>query len=156
MRVVAVLGYSGRRGSTLHPICARRLAHAEGLAHEADAIVLSGWARRGATSGEAELMHAAWQGPETQIVCDTNARNTAENVLAVARVARELGAKEVVLVTSRWHARRTRLLARAALRGTGIEVQTSSPDDSPPMRHRVRELAALLWASVQAVRLKSG
>jgi hypothetical protein len=54
------------------------------------------------------------------------------------------------------HARRARLLARAGLRGTGITVSTSSPDDSPPMRHRVRELAALLWAPVQAVRLKSG
>jgi uncharacterized SAM-binding protein YcdF (DUF218 family) len=156
MRLVAVLGYSERHGTTLHPICATRLAHAEGLAKDADAIVLSGWARQGAVSGEAELMHAAWQGPEAQIVLDTNARNTAGNAAAIARIARELGADEVVLVTSRWHARRARLLARAGLRGTGIAVSTSSPDDSPPMRHRVRELAALLWAPVQAVRLKSG
>jgi uncharacterized SAM-binding protein YcdF (DUF218 family) len=156
MRVVAVLGYSERRGAALHPICARRLAHAEALAQEGDAIVLSGWARRGAVTGEAELMQAAWRGPGAQIVCDTNARNTAENIVEVARIARRLGAEEIVLVTSRWHARRARLLARAGLRGTGIEVQTSSPDDAPPIRHRVRELAALLWARVQAVRLKSG
>ncbi len=156
MRVVAVLGYSERRASTLHPICARRLAHAERLVHEADAIVLSGWARRGAVSGEAELMHAAWHGPEAQIVLDTNARNTAGNAAAVARIARELGADEVLLVTSSWHARRAGLLARAGLRGTGIPVRTSSPDDAPAIRQRVRELAALAWAPVQAVRLKSG
>ena len=101
-------------------------------------------------------MHAAWEGPDVQMLLDTNARNTAGNAAAVARIARELGADEVVLVTSRWHARRAGLLARAGLRGTGIPVSTSSPDDSPPMRHRVRELAALVWAPVQAVRLKSG
>ena len=31
-RVVAVLGYSGRRRTRLHPICAERLAYAERLA----------------------------------------------------------------------------------------------------------------------------
>jgi uncharacterized SAM-binding protein YcdF (DUF218 family) len=101
-------------------------------------------------------MHAAWQGPETQIVCDTNARNTAENAAAIARIARELGATQVVLVTSGWHARRAGLLVRAVLRGTGIDVQTSSPEDPATVRQRVRELAALAWAPVQAVRLKSG
>ena len=156
MRLVAVLGYSGRRGSSLHPVCAERLAHAERLCCAEDAIVLSGWARKGAASGEAELMHAAWQGPEARIVLDTGARNTAENVTAVARIARELGAGEVVLVTSRWHARRASLLARAVLRGTGIDVSTSSPADTPTIRQRVREAAALAWAPVQAARLESG
>ena len=151
-----MLGYSGRRGTALHPVCARRLAHAERLARADDAIVLSGWARKGAASGEAELMHAAWQGPEAQIVLDRHARNTAENAAAVARAARELDVEEIVLVTSGWHARRARLLVRTVLRGTGIEVRTSSPDDPPTVRQRVREAAALAWAPVQAVRLKSG
>lgn len=156
MRLVAVLGYSCRRGSSLHPVCAQRLAHAERLARADDAIVLSGWARGGAASGEAELMHAAWRGPEAQLVLDRHARNTAENAAAVARVARDLDAEQIVLVTSGWHARRAALLVRRALRGTGIDVRTSSSDDPPTVRQRMREAACLVWAPVQAVRLKSG
>jgi uncharacterized SAM-binding protein YcdF (DUF218 family) len=156
VRVVAVLGYSGRRGGGLHPVCAQRLAHAEGLAEGADAIVFSGWARSRADGGEAELMRAAWQGPDVLLVCDSTARNTAQNAAAVARITRRLGATEVLLVTSRWHARRAALLLRAALRGSGIEVDASSPADSPGARLRLRELVCLAGAPFQALRLKSG
>ena len=101
-------------------------------------------------------MHAAWRGPEAQIVLDTNARNTAENAAAVARVARGLEVEEIVLVTSKWHARRAGLLTRAVLRGSAIDVRTSSPDDPPSVGQRLREAVALVWAPVQAARLKSG
>jgi uncharacterized SAM-binding protein YcdF (DUF218 family) len=155
MRVVAVLGYSARRAGPLHPVCAQRLAHAEGIAGGAGAIVFSGWARRGAESGEAELMHSAWQGPEAPIVCDTTARNTAQNAAVIARIARELEAEEVVLVTSRWHAPRAALLLRAALRGSGIRVSTSSPTGRANARLLLRELVCLLGAPYQARRLRA-
>jgi len=155
MRVVAVLGYSARRAGPLHPVCAQRLAHAEGLAEGAGAIVFSGWARPRAEIGEAELMQAAWKGPETPIVSDTTARNTAQNAAAIARVARELDADEVVLVTSRWHAPRAALLLRAALRGSGIRVSTSSPAGLPGARLLVRELLCLVGAPYQARRLRA-
>jgi len=41
-RVVAVLGYSGRDSSRLHPICAARLARAPELAGEGQPVILSG------------------------------------------------------------------------------------------------------------------
>jgi uncharacterized SAM-binding protein YcdF (DUF218 family) len=72
-------------------------------------------------------MRAAWRGPDVPVVCDTTARNTVENAAGVAAVARELNADEVVVVTSRWHAPRARVLVRAALHGTGYSVRTSSP-----------------------------
>jgi uncharacterized SAM-binding protein YcdF (DUF218 family) len=155
MRVVAVLGYSARRAGPLHPVCAQRLTHAEGLAEGAGAIVFSGWARPRAESGEAELMQAAWKGPETPIVSDTTARNTAQNAAAIARIARELEAEEVVLVTSRWHAPRSALLLRAALRGSGIRVSTSSPSGRPGARLLLRELVCLVGAPYQARRLRA-
>ena len=147
MRLVAVLGYSARRDAALHAICARRVAHAETLVEGADAVVLS---------GEAELMAEAWRRPEIELSFDPRARNTAGNAVGIAAVARELGATEVVLVTSRWHARRANLLLRAALRGTGIPVTTSSPPDRPGPRLLLRELACLAAAPLQARRLKSG
>jgi uncharacterized SAM-binding protein YcdF (DUF218 family) len=155
MRVVAVLGYSGRRGGALHPVCAQRLAHAQGVAEGAGALVFSGWARRGADSGEAELMHSAWQGPEAPIVCDTTARNTAQNAAGIARIARALDADDVVLVTSRWHAPRAALLLRSALRGSGIRVTTSTPGDLPAARLLLRELVCLVGAPYQARRLRT-
>lgn len=135
-RVVAVLGYSGRSAEELHRICAERLAHAEALSAGARAVVLSGLP-------EAELMHASWAGPAVELVCDVHARSTAENVANVAAAARELGAEEVVAVTSRWHRLRARLLLRAALRGSGIRLSVEAPSGSLPPLLVARELACL-------------
>jgi len=147
MRLVAVLGYSARGDAAIHTICARRLAHAETLATGAGAVVLS---------GEADLMRQAWRGPDVELQFDPRARNTAGNAAGVAAAARKLGATEVVLVTSRWHAPRAGLLVRAALRGSGISVTTSSPPGLPGPRLVVRELACFAAAPFQARRLKSG
>ena len=81
--------------------------------------MLSGWARRHAPAGEADLMRAAWRRDDVPVVLDRSAQTTAGNAAAVARLARSLGAGELVVVTSRWHARRARALVRAALRGSG-------------------------------------
>jgi uncharacterized SAM-binding protein YcdF (DUF218 family) len=145
-RLVAVLGYSAGRDPGLHAVCARRLAHAEGLVDGTSAVVLS---------GEAELMRSAWKGPAVELVCDEDARNTAGNAAGIAAVAREVGATEVVIVTSRWHAPRAALLVRAALRGTGIAVTTAPSPDAPGARVLLRELACLTAAPFQALRLKS-
>ena len=147
MRLVAVLGYSVRRDAGIHAICARRLAHAETLADGAGAVVLS---------GEASVMREAWRGPDVELEFDPRARNTAGNAVGVAAAARRLGATEVVLVTSRWHAPRAALLVRAALRGSGISVTTSSPSGLPGPGLFVRELACFAAAPFQARRLKSG
>jgi len=76
-RVVAVLGYSERRGSGLHPICGARLDAAARVAAGADAVVLSGWSRRPGRPSEAALMQAAWAGPDVPLVADADARSTA-------------------------------------------------------------------------------
>jgi uncharacterized SAM-binding protein YcdF (DUF218 family) len=117
VRLVVVLGYSAWRGAGLHPVCAARVAAAAELASPDDIVLLSG-------RPEAELMKEAWPGGPHRVICDDGARVTAETAAHVARVARELGAHEVVAVTSWWHCRRTGVLFRRALSGTGIAVQT--------------------------------
>ncbi len=139
MRLVAVLGYSGRRTNGLDPICESRLRHAETL--DADAVVLSGRAKHRA--GEAKLMRAAWRGADVPLVAESTARTTADNASEVAAVARRLGADEVVVVTSPWHAPRAGLLVRAALRGTGIRVRTSAPPGRRDGRLFAREAACI-------------
>jgi uncharacterized SAM-binding protein YcdF (DUF218 family) len=142
MRLVAVLGYSQRPDEELHAICAARVRHAESIVREGDAVLLS---------GEADLMHGHWRPGD--VLLDPHARNTRENALGVARAAREVGADEVVVVTSRWHAPRARKLVQAAV-GDDVAVTTSSPPDLPPPRLAVRELAclAILPLHVHSVR----
>jgi hypothetical protein len=150
MRLVAVLGYSGRGTDGLDPVCLARLRHAEGL--DADAVVLSGRAK--GRGGEADLMRTAWRGADVPIVSETTARSTAENAAEVAAIAQRLGADEVVVVTSRWHARRAGVLVRGALRGSGITVTTSSPPDPPSVGLLAREAGCM--AAVPYHLLRSG
>jgi uncharacterized SAM-binding protein YcdF (DUF218 family) len=154
VRVVAVLGYSHGRSKTLHRVCRRRLEHAEQIAGGARAVVLSGWARRHAPAGEAELMRRAWRRDDIPVFLDTTARSTAGNATAVARIAGELGAEELVVVTSRWHAARAGALVRAALRGSGIAVTVSSPRGKPHPWLALRELACATAVPFQARRLR--
>jgi hypothetical protein len=151
-RLVAVLGYSTWRGDALHPIGAARLEAAERVAAGADAVLLSGWSRHRHRPSEAELMRRAWRGPEVPLIADGDARTTAGNARAVAAAARKVGANEVVLVTSSWHARRARLLVRALLpQHVRLSVVTT-PRTRPPGLI-ARELATLLPSRL-AVRLR--
>lgn len=154
MRVVAVLGYSRNGDRSLHPICAHRLAHAEGIATGARAVVLSGWARRHAPAGEADLMRDAWRREDVPVVLDRSAQTTAGNAAAIARLARRLGAAELVVVTSRWHARRAGVLVRAALSGSGIRVSVSSPGGPRAPLLALRDLACTAAVPIQARRLR--
>lgn len=143
-RVIAVLGYSRRGGTELHPVCADRVAHAQRLAVERGTVILS---------GEAELMRAAWSGPDVVLICDPEARSTVDNAANVAEVARTLGARELVVVTSRWHRARTKILLRAALRRSGIRLSVETADMARPLHLRVRELACLALLPLQLARL---
>ena len=151
-RLVAVLGYSTWRGEALHPIGAARLEAAERVAAGADAVLLSGWSRHRHRPSEAELMRRAWRGPDVPRLADGDARTTAGNARAVAAAARKVGADEVVLVTSSWHARRARLLVRALLPPHVRLSVVTTPRTRPP-RLIARELATLLPSRL-AVRLR--
>jgi hypothetical protein len=154
MHLVAVLGYSGRRGDTLHAICVERLRHAEELVGGADAVLLSGWGRRRRRNGagEAELMRTAWNGGHVPLLADDEARSTVENALGTAVTARRLDATDVTVVTSRWHAFRAGALVRAAL--PGVTVQTSSPAGRAPVGLLVREVACLAVLPYQLLRVR--
>jgi hypothetical protein len=142
MRLVAVLGYSPRRPDGLHAICDARVRHAEQIVRGDDVVLLS---------GEADLMHGAWNG--RRVLLDPHARNTRENARAVAAAASGLGADEVVVVTSSWHAFRARTLVRASL-PTNVRVTSSSPPDSASLTLRARELACLAVLPLHAASLR--
>jgi DUF218 domain len=142
MRLVAVLGYSHHRFDGMHDICAERVHHAETL--EADAFLLS---------GEVDRMRPAWTGNGVPLLTDEAARNTRENAVGVAEAARRLGADDVVVVTSRWHAFRARTLVRAAL--PGVHVTSSSPPGRPPLALLVREAVCVAGLPYQLARLRA-
>jgi uncharacterized SAM-binding protein YcdF (DUF218 family) len=149
-RLVAVLGYSRRRGHGLHPICAARLEAAEAVSGGAAAVLLSGWARRPHRPSEAALMEAAWTGPDVPLIADGDARSTVGNARAVAAAVREVDATSVTIVTSSWHRARARSLVRAAL-PPEVAVEVVSPPSTRPALLVGRELACLLALPVQRV-----
>jgi len=143
-RVVVVLGYSDGGTGTLHPVCAARLRQAAAVARPDDVVVLSGWARLPGSASEAELMAAAWTGAAAELVVDPVARTTVENALNACDDILRVSAREVVVVTSSWHAPRATTALRWLLRGRGIGVTASSPPEPRRVRATLRELP--LWA----------
>ena len=141
-RVIVVLGYSDGGAGQLHPVCAARLERAAELSTDADVVVLSGWARVPGTHAEADLMRAAWRGAAREVVVDPDARTTAENVANALNDILRVGAREVVVVTSSWHAARAKAALRWLLRHTGITVRSVVPPGRS-WRAALRELT--LW-----------
>jgi hypothetical protein len=156
-RAVVVLGYSNGSRDGLHPVCAARLACAAELSTESDLVVLSGWSRVPGTRSEAELMAAAWSGEAARLVVDPDARTTAENAANALDDVSHSGVREVVVVTSHWHAARAKAAFRWLLRGSGIRVTATSPPGCS-WRASLRELALwpLLPAQVRRARRKGG
>jgi len=147
-RVIVVLGYSDGGRGALHPVGAARLARAAEVATEEDVVVLSGWARVPGTRSEAELMAAAWRGRARELVVDPDARTTVGNATNALNDIRRVGAREVVIVTSRWHAPRAKAAFRLLLRGSGVRVMGAFPPEPRDLRAGVRELP--LWALLPA------
>jgi uncharacterized SAM-binding protein YcdF (DUF218 family) len=148
VRVLVVLGYSDGGRGELHPIAAARLARAAEVATEHDVVVLSGWARVPGTRSEAELMAAAWQGRARELVVDPDARTTVGNATNALNDIHRVGARDVVVVTSRWHAPRAKAVFRLLLRGRGVRVVAAFPRGPRDVRASVRELP--LWALLPA------
>ncbi len=153
-RVIVVLGYSDGGRDALHPICAARLARAAEISREEDVVVLSGWARVPGTHSEAELMAAAWRGRARELVIDPDARTTVGNAANAIDDVRRVGAREVVVVTSRWHTTRAGAAFRLLLRGCGVRVTAAFPPESwnPSASSRELVLWALLPAQLWAVK----
>lgn len=147
-RVVVVLGYSDGGRGELHPVCADRLARAAELTTDDDVVVLSGWARVAGTPSEAELMAAAWSGRAREVVVDPVARTTVGNAVNARDDVERVGAAEVIVVTSRWHAPRATAAFRLILRGTRVRVAAASPIEPIRLRAFLREV--LLWALLPA------
>ena len=142
-RIVVVLGYSDGGRDTLHPVGAARLARAAEVSTEDDVVVLSGWARVPGTRSEAELMAAAWNGSARELVIDPDARTTVGNAANALDDIRRARAREVVVVTSRWHAARAKAVFRMLLRGSGVRITAAFPPEPWSARAAMRELT--LW-----------
>ena len=155
-RLIVVLGYSDGRSGELHPICAARLEHAASLAGEDDVVLLSGWSRRPGRLPEAELMRRAWPGAPEVLISDPDARITAENAANAAAHARELGAREVVVVTSSWHRARAGVLFRSLLPGVAVSVVGARTRSSPRLYLREAVVFPLVPIQLRMVRRASG
>ena len=147
-RVVVVLGYSDGGRDRLHPIGAARLARAAEISTADDVVVFSGWARVPGTQAEARLMAAAWTGAAAEVVVDPDARTTVGNAFNALNDIRRVGAREVVVVTSRWHAPRAKAAFRLLLWRQPVRVKATFPPEDSNLRAMFRELP--LWLLLPA------
>lgn len=153
-RLIVVLGYSDREDTGLHPICASRLTHAASLSTNDDVVVLSGWARTPGVQPEAELMAAAWTGNCRELVVDPVARHTVENATNAVDDVLRSRAETVVVVTSRWHAPRARLIFAWVFRGLGTQVVGESPDEDMDRQSWLREIPRWIVLPLQLVTVR--
>jgi uncharacterized SAM-binding protein YcdF (DUF218 family) len=151
-RLVVVLGYASGRDGGLHPICSARLAHAARLAGETDAVLFSGSSRRRGGLSEAELMRRSWEGRSAALLCDPDARVTAENAANAAAHARELAVSHVLVVTSWWHRLRAAVLFRSLLPGVRVDLAAARTPWS--LRLLGRELAVFPLVPLQLARAR--
>ena len=95
-------------------------------------LIVSGYAIRSYFS-ETELMEreATELGvpSEALLVFKHNARSTQEEALALRRFLAERQIRDVIVVTSNFHTRRTRWIFRKVFRGTGVQVKVSASSD---------------------------
>jgi uncharacterized SAM-binding protein YcdF (DUF218 family) len=150
-RIVAVLGFSDGTTYGLHPVCAARLERAAREARPDDVVLFSGWARGRAPAAEADLMVSSWSTPVRARVVDRSARTTFGNSLAAGRLARRIGADEILLVTSDWHGRRASALLRAALGRSRTTVRLATCPQGASRMRTLRELAS--WAALPLLAL---
>jgi uncharacterized SAM-binding protein YcdF (DUF218 family) len=148
-RVIVVLGYSDGGRGELHRIGAARLARAAEISTSDDVVVLSGWARVPGTQSEAELMAAAWRGAARELVVDPDARTTVGNATNALDDIVRSGAREVIVVTSRWHAARARAAFRLLLWKRHVSVSTAFPPEPRSAVAMVRELPLWVLLPVQ-------
>jgi uncharacterized SAM-binding protein YcdF (DUF218 family) len=91
-------------------------------------LVLTGGAPGPGDSAESLRARAIALGvPPSRIRMETSSRSTRGALLAVAPILREIGAREVTLVTSPYHARRARGAACRAWPGLRVRSRPASP-----------------------------
>jgi uncharacterized SAM-binding protein YcdF (DUF218 family) len=98
-------------------------------------------------------MAAAWRGDTLAVVPETESRSTVGNARAIARYVAEVGADEVVVITSSWHQPRAALLFRAALRGSGARLRVLATERSWPLGPVLREVACFVALPIQLARV---
>jgi uncharacterized SAM-binding protein YcdF (DUF218 family) len=89
-------------------------------------------------------MAAAWRGAAAELVVDPDARTTVGNAMNALNDIVRTGAREVVVVTSRWHAARARAAFRLLLWKRYVRVSAAFPPEPRNVVAMVRELP--LWA----------
>ena len=130
----------------LHPVCAARLARAAELSTADDVVVLSGWARVPGTRSEAAADGGGLDRRRRARSSSTRTRGRPSRTPRTRSTTfAASGAREVVVVTSRWHARRAKAAFRWLLRGSGVRVTVGSR-----RRSRANARAALAGAGALA------
>ncbi len=89
-------------------------------------------------------MADAWTGQASELVIDPDAQTTVGNATNSLKDVLRVGATDVVVVTSRWHAPRAAAVFRWCLRESAATIVTASPPHRDGMGRWIGELVR--WA----------
>lgn len=116
-----------------------RMASALLLGGRGDRMLISGTGYGGDSASYLADRAVELGVPRERIVLEEHARFTWENMQLSAPIVAREGARTVLVVTSRSHARRAGLVAEVMMRG--VEVKVAAVPGEVPLRIRAREAA---------------
>jgi hypothetical protein len=157
-RGILVLGYHRDDGTSgISPLALAGVRRAEGLARAADTavVVCSGYAR-GDGEPEGELMRRAWEGPEIEVVAESEARDTVENAVLSLAALRARAVDELDIVCAASHAPRVRLLLVPFFARHEIRARVRAFWRPFPLRRLWWEMRALAFVPAFRRRLTHG
>jgi uncharacterized SAM-binding protein YcdF (DUF218 family) len=142
MKTAIVVPGNGKRrfrDDGISKACLTLVREAERLAGTTpvDVVVFSGGSH-GSRTTEAEQMHAAWQGPEVELVVEPTAAVTAQNASRTLPLLLERGIEKALVVCAPLHLYRARFFFSRLYGPHGIETVFQSA----PVARRPR---ALVW-----------
>lgn len=148
--VALVLGAAVWTGGTASPTLSRRALHAARLWHQGEVAAIIGCGGIGRhPPSEAEVIVGLCRAegiPDEALFVEDRSSTTEENLRFAVPVLEAMGARQVVIVTDRYHAPRARLVARRM----GLDARIDCPPLRGTKRRRVikqylREVPAYLW-----------
>ncbi|WP_319003740.1 YdcF family protein [Alloyangia pacifica] len=156
-RVALVLGAAVWAGGRPSPTLRRRAEHASALwrAGQVSAILASGGVGRHGPSEAAVIARLCREAgvPQAALVLEERSTSTEENLRFSLPLLREMGAREVVIVTDGFHAPRARLAARRLGLHVALGPVRSDSPRVPLSLTRVkaglREVPAYLWYALR-------
>ncbi|WP_420627425.1 YdcF family protein [Candidatus Leptofilum sp.] len=164
MKIVVLLGNENDREGNLSPVAISRADTAVRFLNENDAWVVLPTGAFGAHFNTTEISHGQYLTAyllangisANQILPHTNSSNTVEDAICAKKVANEVKASQIIVISSEFHMRRVKYIFSRVFQGTNIDFlpapnQVDEATLDKLQKHEVQSLQKLqkAWESAE-------